>query len=172
MDGEALPFDVSHFSRRDVRRVPRDSRLGIHEEGRICQGEDSGHTDQSLFLQQVLLFLQWSGGREMSSQSRNPSHSELDGPGDQGLLLLSFITRGGSSERLRGGGECKNTRDVHKFLNSGAYTKEEIGVCRGMLSSRCKESVGDGVSGESQDTRCQGIRVDVWNRAPLGHRPC
>ena len=88
-----------------------------------------------------------------------------------GLLLLTLIMGGGLSEGFRCSGKHKDTRDVDQLLNSRADMKEEIGVCRGTSSGHCKESVGNGVRGKSQDTRCQGIRVNIWNRTFLSHQP-
>ena len=155
---------------------------------------NSGHADQSLFLRQVFVLTQWSGSREVSHQGHNLGSGELNGcdglsrralgralgtrggglrggPRNRGLLLLPFIARGSLSKSFRDGGESEDTRDVYQLLHSGADTKEEIGVHRGTLSGRCEESVGDGVGGECQDTRCQSIRVNVQNGTSLGHQP-
>ena len=119
---------------------------------------------------------QWSGSGKVSHHSHNPCSSELDGcdglsgraPGrvlearrgsrggrtqdSPGLLILPFIMRGSSSKSLRCGDECKNTRNVHQLLHSGADVKKKIGVHRGMLDSCCKECIGDGIGGECQNT--------------------
>ena len=73
---------------------------------------------------------------------------------------------GSLSKSFGCGGESENTRDVHQLLNSGANIKEKIGVCRGVFSGRREEPIGR----KSQDTRCQGIRVNIWNRTFLSHQ--
>ena len=194
MGGVTFLLSARGFGRGSTVRVPRDGRLGVREGGGIRRGEDPGHTDQGLLLGGMLSLTQRSGSGEMSRQGRNPCSGELSGcdrlcggtPGralwtrwgsgggtrNWGLFLLSLIARSGPSEGLRGGGERKDTRDADQLLNSGADTEEEVGIRRGTSSGRREESVVDGVGRESQYMRCQSIRIDVWNRTPLGHRPC
>ena len=178
---------------RFITGIPRDSCLGVCEGGRVRQGEDPGHTNQSLLLGGVFALIQWGRSREMSCQGRDLCSCKLGGRDglcrrasrgtlgarrgsrggtrSRGLLLLPFVARGNSSESFRSGGERKDTRDVDQLLDSGANAEKEIRVRRSALGGRCEESVGNGVRGECQDARCQGIGVDVWNRAPLGHQP-
>ena len=152
-------------------RVPRDSHLGICEGDRVYQRKNSGHTNQDLLLQWILLLSQQSGSRKVSCQDCHLGSCKLnrsDGlggrtlrgalrvgrrggrgiQGSQGLFLLPLVMGGSLSKSFRGCGECKDTRGVYQLLNCRANTNKKIGVRRGTLSSHCKESIRYGVGGQ------------------------